>query len=178
MNNCTTTEPFEVQTAIQACTVRKARAADMPAVKQLIDAEVRGGAVLPRTLAELYENVRDFHVIVEDGQLLGCCALHVDLEDLAELRSLVVRAGWRERGYGASLVRSCLLEARELGIPRVYALTRSVRFFERLGFHVVEKETLPHKVFRDCVRCPSFPECDETALLIDQRCVAPGAGTR
>jgi len=169
MENCTTVKPFEMRAAIQACAVRKARIADIPAIKQLIDAEVRGGAVLPRTAAELYENVRDFHVGEEDGRIIGCCALHVDLEDLAELRSLVVKPAWRDHGIGGTLVRSCLFEAHELGVPRVYALTRSVRFFQRLGFHIVEKQTLPHKVFRDCVRCPSFPECDETALLIDLR---------
>ncbi len=175
MENCTATEPFEMCAAIQACAVRKARIADIPAIKQMIDAEVRGGAVLARTTAELYENVRDFHIVEEDGAPIGCCALHVDLEDLAELRSLIVRPGRRDRGIGGTLVRSCLFEAHELGIPRLYALTRSVRFFQRIGFHIVDKQTLPHKVFRDCVRCPSFPECDETALLIDLRNAAADA---
>ncbi|MFO7975329.1 MAG: N-acetyltransferase [Candidatus Hydrogenedentota bacterium] len=145
--------------------IRKARLSDMTKVKILIDEAVRGDAVLPRTLIELCESVRDFHVCVEDGELLGCCALHVDMQNLAEVRSLVVHAEWRGVGIGSALVRACLAEAEALEVERVYALTRSPKFFEREGFNLIDKHELPSKVFRDCVRCPKFPDCDEVAVI-------------
>jgi len=136
----------------------------MAAVKLLIDAAAGNDAVLPRTLIELCENVRDFHLYVQDDQLLGCCALHVDMQNLAEVRSMVVREDRRGAGIGSALVRACLDEARDLGVEKVYALTRRPGFFEREGFAIIDKHDLPSKVFRDCVRCPKFPDCDETAV--------------
>ncbi len=144
--------------------IRKAHLADMAAVKLLIDDAAGDDAVLPRTLIELCENVRDFHLYEHDGQIVGCSALHVDMQNLAEVRSLVVREGRRGSGIGSALVRACLDEARGLGVEKVYALTRSPRFFEREGFTIIDKHDLPSKVFRDCVRCPKFPDCDETAV--------------
>ncbi|HOD49707.1 MAG TPA: N-acetyltransferase [Candidatus Hydrogenedentes bacterium] len=145
--------------------IRKARLGDMAGVKVLIDAAVVDDAVLPRTLIELCENVRDFHVYEEDGQLLGCCALHVDMQNLAEVRSLVVHESRRGSGIGSAMLRACLGEAGALGVERVYALTRSPKFFEREGFGYIDKHELPSKVFRDCVRCPRFPDCDELAVI-------------
>jgi amino-acid N-acetyltransferase len=144
--------------------IRKPRVSDVPGIKQLIDAAVQRGALLPRTLGELYETLRDFHVVETDGGVGGCCALHVDMADLAEIRSLAIREDLRGRDMGADLVRACLAEARFLGIPRVYALTRVGDFFKKLGFREIDKHELPNKVFRDCVRCPCFPDCDEIAM--------------
>src|SRR5690606_14729152 len=138
-----------------------------PGIKELIDGEVLRGALLPRTLAELYENVRDFHVFVDERGVGGCCALHIDLCDLAEIRSLVVRPDLRGLRVGSRLIEACVAEARELGLPRVYALTRACRFFESHGFVRVDKATLPHKVFRDCMRCHLYPKCDEVAMICD-----------
>lgn len=145
--------------------IRKARLSDMVGVKSLIDSAVSDNAVLPRTLIELCESVRDFHIYLEHEQLLGCCALHVDMQNLAEVRSLVVQADRRGCGIGSVLVRACLEEAAALGVERVYALTRSPKFFEREGFLLIDKHELPSKVFRDCVRCPKFPDCDEVAVI-------------
>ena len=144
---------------------RKPCVPDVPHIKALIDGAVGRGALLPRTLAEIYETVRDFHIVEDGDGLGGCCALHVDLADLAEIRSLVVRRDLRGKHLGAVLVDACLEEARQLGISRVYALTRVAGFFAKCGFHEIDKHDLPSKVFRDCVRCPLFPDCDEVAMM-------------
>jgi amino-acid N-acetyltransferase len=136
-------------------------------MKELIDGEVRRGSLLPRTLPELYENLRDFQVYADEQGVGGCCALHIDLPYLAEVRTLVVREDLRSRHIGTRLLEACLDEARRLGLPQVYALTRATTFFERHGFRRIEKDTLPHKVFRDCLRCHLYPKCDEIAMTCD-----------
>ena len=145
--------------------IRKPRVTDMPGVKLLIDKAAAAGKVLPRTVTELFESVRDLHVCIDDQGVGGCCALHIDLADLAEVRSLVVREDLRGKGLGRDLVLACLDEARDLGVARVYALTRVPVFFRGLGFKDLDKHDLPSKVFRDCVRCPEFPDCDEVAVM-------------
>ncbi len=147
--------------------IRKARITDVRDIHRLISHFAKTGQVIPRALSELYEHVRDFFVYVpEDKDLLaGACALHICWEDLAEIRSLVVSEEYQGHGIGVELVKACLEEAKALGIPKVFALTTSPEFFERLGFELIEKSTLPHKVWADCVKCPKFPECDEVALL-------------
>lgn len=147
--------------------IRKPKLTEVPGIKQLLDSAASEGAVLRRPLMELYESVRDFFTYVDEQGVGGCCALHIDTADLAEVRSLVVRPDLRKQGVGRKLVDACMEEARGLNIARVYALTRSPEFFGKNGFHEVDKKELPHKVFNDCLRCPSFPDCDETAMVRD-----------
>ena len=147
--------------------IRKPRVTEVPDLKRLVDMGVASGALLPRTAGELYESLRDFQVYVVDGRIEGCCALHVDMMDLAEIRTLLVAEHLRGAHIGAGLLRACMDEARELGLPRLYALTRVSGFFKKHGFREIDKHELPHKVFRDCVRCPLFPDCDEVALIHD-----------
>lgn len=148
--------------------VRKPKVTEVEGIKNLIDDAVKQGSVLPRELHELFENVRDFYVFVTDkGEIGGCVALHIDTIELAEVRSLVVRPDLRGRGIGERLVDAVIEEARRLDIARVYALTRVVPFFLKSGFHVVDKNELPYKVFKDCLRCRLFPGCDEVAVAVD-----------
>jgi len=146
-------------------TIRKPKLTEVAGIKKLLDSAAKTGEVLQRPLMELYENVRDFYTYVDENGIGGCCALHIDMIDLAEIRSLVVREDLRGHDIGVRLLDACLDEARVLNIPRVYALTRNQSFFLKHGFIEVEKSELPHKVFNDCVRCPLFPECDEVALV-------------
>jgi len=147
--------------------VRKARVDDGPAIQNLVNYYARKEVMLPLSLTDVYERLRDFSVYEEKGEVVGCCALHVVWGDLAEIRSLAVRSEVRERGIGRALFRSCVKEAPGLGVQRVFALTFVPGFFRKLGMAEVEKETLPHKVWSDCVRCPRFPNCDEVALVAD-----------
>jgi pyrroline-5-carboxylate reductase len=145
-------------------TIRKPKLTEIADIKRLLDNAAEGGSVLRRPLMELYENVRDFYTYADEQGVGGCCALHIDTVDLAEIRSLVVRPDLRGTGIGEMLLKACLDEARSLHIDCVYCLTRNPEFFGKHGFVQVEKQALPHKVFNDCVRCSLFPDCDEIAM--------------
>jgi amino-acid N-acetyltransferase len=141
---------------------------DVKGIHQLIAEYARKGDMLPRSLADIYENLRDYFVFEEDGgELVGSAAIHIMWEDLAEVRSLAVREGKMRRGVGTQLVESCISEAIMLGIERVFALTYKPEFFEKLGFHIVDKAELPQKIWADCLKCAKFPDCDEVALVAD-----------
>jgi len=153
--------------------IEKATMADAPAIQDMVSGLASLGEMLPRALAEIYEQLRDFLVVHDNGRLVACAALHIMWEDLAEIRSVAVLDKWRDRGVGALLVESCLEEARALGIRTVFALTRQPSFFEKLGFHEADVMSLPRKVWGECFRCPKFPNCDETAVIIELRASAP-----
>jgi amino-acid N-acetyltransferase len=136
------------------------------AIQSLINQYADSGQMLPRSLNELYEQLRDFHVIEENGSLIGVCALHVSWDGIAEIRSLAVRQDRKQQGIGSELVKHCLSEASELEVERVFVLTYQERFFRKLGFTDVDKKELPHKIWTDCLNCIKFPNCDESALII------------
>ena len=122
--------------------------------------------MIRRSQGELYESIREFLVAVdEDGRVLGCVALHVFWEDLAELKCLAVSEHAQGRGVGRRLVDACWNAARELEIPSVFSLTYVAEFFEKCGYQRIEKADLPHKIWNECVRCPLFPNCNEVALI-------------
>lgn len=147
--------------------IRKARIADVKIIHKLLLNYAKDGLMLSRSLSELYEGIRDFYVYEDQGDVVGTVCLQICWEDLAEVRSLAVIEGRGLRGIGRQLVEACLDEARQLGLKRVFALTYKPGFFEKLGFHLIEKSELPHKIWTDCIKCPKFPECDELALSID-----------
>ena len=122
--------------------------------------------MIRRSPGELYESIREFFVAVdEDGRVIGCAALHVFWEDLAELKCLAVSEEAQGRGVGRKLVGACWASAADLEIKSVFTLTYVASFFERCGFHQIEKAELPHKIWNECVRCPLFPNCTEIALI-------------
>ena len=147
--------------------IDKATMADAPQIQGLVSSFAAIGEMLPRPLAEIYEHLRDFFVVREDGKVVGAAALHIMWEDLAEVRSLAVVENNQERGMGLLLVNACLEEARRLGILTVFALTQQPAFFEKVGFRQADMMSLPRKVWGECFRCPKFPNCDEIALTID-----------
>ncbi len=144
--------------------VRSAKISDAKAISALINCYAEHDKMLFRSLAEIYENLQMFHVAEEDGAVVGCCALEIIWSDLAEIKSLAVAPGQKGKGLGRALVEAAVEQARQLGVPKVFALTLESRFFERVGFSVVEKEDLPMKVWSDCARCPKQQECDEIAV--------------
>jgi amino-acid N-acetyltransferase len=147
--------------------IRKAKLTDVKAIQTLVNQYADSGQMLPRTLNELYEHLRDFHIYEENGSLQGVCALHVSWEGLAEIRSLAVRSDSVKNGIGSKLVRHCLEEAVQLEVARVFVLTYQDVFFKKLGFAVVDKKDLPHKIWTDCLNCVKFPNCDEIALAMN-----------
>ena len=146
--------------------LRKARVGDVRTIQGLIEASASQGEMLHRSLSEIYDQLRDFYVYEGDRSLLGTCALHICWEDLAEIRSLTVLEEERQKGIGSKLVGACLREAKGLGIQRVFVLTYKPSFFQKFGFEIVDKATLPHKVWSDCLKCVKFPDCDETAMVL------------
>lgn len=151
--------------------LRKARITDVKGVHKLImNTSADDGLVLPRSYNQLYSHLRDFFVIVDEADedtVLGCCALAICWENLAEVRSLVVAREARGLGLGRKLVEACLSDVVTLGIYRVFALTNTPDFFRHMGFVEVSKDTLPQKVWSDCLNCPRFPDCDEIALHME-----------
>lgn len=145
--------------------IRKAKISDIKELHNLINFYADRGEMLPRSLNELYENIRDFLVFEEKGEILGCCALHVSWEDLGEIKSLAVKSGYTGKGIGRKLVEGCLEETNDLGIKKVFALTFKPEYFEKRGFRKIEKDELPHKIWSECINCPKFPNCDEIAML-------------
>ncbi|HUW56817.1 MAG TPA: N-acetyltransferase [Planctomycetota bacterium] len=155
--------------------LRKAAVVDVPAIHKLIMHYANARQMLPCSLSRLYESLRDFFVYETADGVQACAALHVVWEDLAELRSLAVRPELQGRGIGRMLVEACKEEARKLRLARVFCLTYVPGFFERLGFKEVDKASLPHKVWADCINCPQFPDCGEVPLLCDLASAGSGS---
>ena len=146
--------------------VEKARIGDAHAIHTLVNKFAEKNEMLPRALSEIYEALRDYFVIRDsDNSVMACVALHISWEDLAEVRSLAVNKEKQFQGLGSVLVEACIEEAKELGIPVIFCLTYKPAFFEKQGFHQVDKMELPRKVWAECFRCPKFPDCDEVALI-------------
>lgn len=147
--------------------LRKAQISDVKEIQKLLTHFASRGDMLSRSLSELYEAVRDFYIIEEEGKLLGVSALHIVWEDLAEIRSVAVSEDAGRKGVGTRVVQACIDEAKELGLKRLFCLTYKPEFFSRFGFRVVDKSELPHKVWGDCIKCVKFPDCDEIAMIVD-----------
>jgi amino-acid N-acetyltransferase len=147
--------------------VRKAVAGDVRSIHKLVNEFADENKISPRSLNDLYENLRDFFIYIDDSKIIGACALHISWENLAEIRSLVVDRKDQKQGIGTALIEEALKEARQLGIKRIFSLTYIPNYFERFGFHELEKSELPHKIWGDCMKCHKFPDCDETAVILD-----------
>ncbi|MEJ2716138.1 MAG: N-acetyltransferase [Deltaproteobacteria bacterium] len=147
--------------------IRKAKLEEIKAIHRLVSEQAKLGQILPRAISDLYMQVRDFSVIAEEGsgEIIGCGALQVVWEDLAEIRSLAVQTSHQYQGIGTRLIEALLEESTEMGVKQVFVLTYRQRLFERLGFAHMDKSLLPHKIWADCIRCTKFPECDEIAMV-------------
>lgn len=147
--------------------IRPAQVADGQTIFELVNVYGHQGLMLSRSQSAVYQAIREFVVAEEAGQVVGCGALQVTWGDLGEIRSLAVSDAWQGRGIGRKIVERLLGDALELGLPRVFALTYRRPFFLRMGFHPIDKETLPQKIWADCIECVKFPNCDEEAVLIN-----------
>ena len=124
--------------------IRSATIHDVARMQEVINSHAELGRMLFKSLAQLFEDLRDFAVYEDErGRVVGCCALTIIWADLSEVRSLAVEDAYRGRGIGRALVEWCVGEARRLRIRKLMSLTYEQRFFEKLGFEVVPKEALP-----------------------------------
>ncbi|WP_048204871.1 N-acetyltransferase [Methanococcoides methylutens] len=144
--------------------IRKATVKDVDSIKRIINYYADLDQMLPRSVSELYESVRNFYVYEMGGEVVGCCGLQVLWVDLAEVLSFAILPEYRGKGVGTMLLDSCLDDARKLGVTTVFTLTYAPVFFEKNGFSRVDKSSLPHKIWSGCIKCPKFPDCDEIAL--------------
>jgi amino-acid N-acetyltransferase len=134
-------------------TVRRARTADVRSIRQLVDQYAAQRILLSKEMVTLYEDVQEFWVAEEPaGSIIGCGALHVMWEDLAEVRTLATHPDWVGRGIGPAVLSTLLEVARDLGISRVFCLTFEVDFFKRHGFEVVEGSVVPPDVYAELLR--------------------------
>jgi amino-acid N-acetyltransferase len=158
-------DAFVEATPVTGLVVRKAVMHDIPHILDLINGYAAKGIMLPRTEFELSEAIRDFTVVMLENRLLGCGALHFYSPTVAEIRSLAVAEHAKIHGVGRKLVEALCREAEQYELDAVFAFTYVDRFFDKVGFHVVERGILPLKAWKDCVRCPKFQACDEIAVL-------------
>jgi amino-acid N-acetyltransferase len=145
--------------------VRNAKINDAKAIYSLINSYAERDKMLFRSMADIYENLQTFTVAELNGNVAGCCALQVIWSDLAEIKSLAVDKANTGAGVGKMLVAAAIEQAKQFGLTRIFALTLDPDFFEKLGFKVIEKDSLPMKVWSDCAKCPKQQNCDEIAVI-------------
>jgi amino-acid N-acetyltransferase len=146
--------------------IRRAEIKDIPVLGKIINDCAEYGLMLHRSLSYLYEHVRDFHVAVSDeGQVVGVCGLSIVWANMAEVYALAVDPSQRGKGLGRQLVHACVEEGQSLGIKTLMTLTYEKTFFAHCGFEIVDRASLPLKVWSECARCPKNQACDEIAMV-------------
>ena len=147
-------------------TIRRATATDVEKIHQLITAHSTKGLMLPRSRYKVFSRLQGF-VVAEDEQqeIVGCGALVILWGDLAEIQSLAVASHKIGQGYGKKIVETLIEHASALEIPKVLTLTYQVDFFARLGFMIIDKDSIPRKMWGECLECPKLEYCDETAMI-------------
>ena len=145
--------------------IKQASLEDVPGIAALVERFAGNGEILPRRIEDIYQTVREWVVAKEEDQIVGCASLVVLWADMAEVRSLVVVPEVQGKGVGRRLMAALLVEAAQMELPQVIALTRKPGFFVKLGFRTVPRESLPRKMWKDCVHCTKFVGCDEVAMV-------------
>lgn len=146
---------------------RHATFAEVEAMFTLINDFAAEGLMLPKSYSTLYEILPEFVVAVEveTGKVAGCGALHCTWAELAEIRSLAVSKDFQRRGIGGEIVKILIADGKKLGVKKFFTLTYNTDFFASVGFQIVPKETLPQKIWMDCINCAKFLNCDEVAMI-------------
>jgi amino-acid N-acetyltransferase len=144
---------------------RKATFKDVEAIHKLVNDYADQGLMLPRARNVLYETLRDMVLAIDGENVVAVGALHLIWDELAEIRTLAVSPAVSRQGIGSQLVERLTVEAREIGVKTLFTLTYQTEFFAKQGFGEIAKEKLPHKVWKECINCPKFPNCDEVAMM-------------
>lgn len=147
--------------------IRKAKLSDSEAIHKLVNYYAKKGLMLARSRSSIYENIRNYSVMETDGEVVGIGALSILWVDLAEIRTLAVKESLSGQGIGKKLVEHFIQEAKDLGLNKVFTLTYKTEFFQKCGFNVISKDHMPHKIWKDCLNCPKFPNCDEVLMSIE-----------
>ena len=150
---------------------RKPTFADVDEIHELIAGYASQGLMLPKPHSTLYETLREFVVAedVESKKIVGVGALHLTWNELAEVRSMAVDENFSRQGIGSEIVKKLLAEGRSVGVTKFFTLTYQPKFFQSLGFELTTKESLPHKIWKECIDCPKFANCDEIAMTLSVR---------
>lgn len=148
--------------------IRKAKINEVPEIWRMLH-DFADQDVLPRSMADLYSQVREYFVYRQNhGPVVGVAALHIFWEDLGEIRSVAVLPEYQKTGIGSRLVQQCIAEANSIGLKKVFVLTTLPEFFQRLGFHRVAREDLPPHIWSECIVCVKYPgKCNEIPMLLD-----------
>ncbi len=148
---------------------RHAKFTDVEEIFDLISGYAVQGIMLPKPHNVIYENIREFVVAVdtETEKIVGTGALHMTWNEIAEVRSMAVNQDYKRKGIGAKIVKKLLLEGKIFGVKKFFTLTYSPEFFQSLGFKMTTRESLPHKIWKECIDCPKFPNCDENAMTFE-----------
>lgn len=146
---------------------RQAKFSDVEEIYNLIAGYASQGIMLPKPHNVLYETIREFIVAEEIStkKIIGTGALHLTWNELAEVRSMAIQPEYKRHGIGAEIVKKLLEEGKEVGVKKFFTLTYSPEFFQSLGFKTTTKESLPHKIWKECIECPKFANCDEIAMI-------------
>ncbi|MFH1847915.1 MAG: N-acetyltransferase [Candidatus Omnitrophota bacterium] len=147
--------------------IRKAAIQDVKQMQRLINFYAERDEMLPRSLNELYDDIRNFYVYEKNKRIMACCALNVCWHDLGEIKSMAVAKSMQGKGIGKKLIAACLNDARDLGLKRLFVLTYKPLYFKKFGFQEIDKANLPHKIWSECIKCVKFPDCDEIALSME-----------
>ena len=154
---------------------RKANFDDIESIFALITGYANDGMMLARSRNALYESIRDMIVAIDDdGNLAGVGALHMIWDSLAEVRSMAVAPHMTRHGIGQTIVKKLIEDGRTFGVKKFFTLTYKPKFFEKLGFITVPKENLSQKVWKECIDCPKFPNCDEIAMVLPDETINEG----
>jgi amino-acid N-acetyltransferase len=145
--------------------IRRAKISDVDVIHDLIEEYSKQRVLLPRTKESLYQNLQSIYVAVIEGRVVGSASLTILDKELAEIRSLVVDTNVKKMGIGKLLVEQIIDETKSFEIDKLISLTYQVEFFQKCGFEVTVKDTMPQKVWKDCINCPKMPSCDEIAMV-------------
>ena len=153
--------------------IRPAAEQDIAQIVQLVEVHAREGHLLPRDAVEVQATLANWVVALQADQVVGIGSLVQMNPQLVEVRSLAVLPAHRSSGIGGHVVQLLVQLAQQRGFTTIFALTRAVRFFTRLGWTITDKERFPEKVWRDCVKCPLVTCCDETAVVFGGETATP-----
>lgn len=147
--------------------VRKATVDDVKDIVSLVNNYAQMQMMLSKSSYKVYSSLQTFYVAEVKEKIVGCASLSVLWSDLGEICSLAVDENYKKMGIGKLLVTRCIDDAKLLKLPRVIALTYQAKFFEKMGFHIEDKNKFPRKLWRECLECPKLEQCDELAYVLD-----------